>query len=72
MSLVLRNDLLTVVAETAGEKYTGSRFDWNGTVVGVEYKGIPFLSAEKTAGQEDVSVHGRGLHNEFGIKMCIG
>lgn len=72
MPLVLGNDLLTVVAETAGEKYTGSRFDWNGTVVSVEYKGIPLLSAEKPAGQEDASVHGRGLHNEFGIRACVG
>lgn len=72
MSFVLGNDLLSVTVETAGEKYCGSRFDWNGTVVGISYKGIPLLSAEKLCEQEDVRIHGRGLHNEFGIRNCIG
>ncbi|MBR5867353.1 MAG: hypothetical protein IKZ04_05525 [Spirochaetaceae bacterium] len=72
MSLTLTNDLLIVTVETAGEKYCGSRFDWNGTVTGINYKNISILSAEKLPALEDIKFHGRGLHNEFGIKNCIG
>ncbi len=72
MSFVLKNDFLTVLIEAPCEKYQGSRFDWNGTVVELDYKRVPLLSAEKFTHDEDVRIHGRGLHNEFGIRDCIG
>ena len=72
MSITLKNELLAVTVETAGEKYCGSRFDWNGTVTGINYKNISILSAEKLPALEDIKFHGSGLHNEFGIKNCIG
>ena len=72
MAYTLKNDLLRVEIELPGEKYTGSRFDWNGTVIQIYYKGIPVLSEEKLPEFRNPAVFGRGLHNEFGIKDCIG
>ena len=72
MSIILTNQSLKLTIETAGEKYTGSRFDWNGTVVRILYGGIPVLSQEKLPFHRNPRIYGRGLHNEFGIKNCIG
>ena len=72
MALQLHNKNLQLKIETAGEKYTGSRFDWNGTVVQIHYKSLPILSEEKLPFHRNPRIYGRGLHNEFGIKNCIG
>lgn len=72
MSIKLKNENLELTIETAGEKYTGSRFDWNGTVTQIKYKGISVLSQEKKIFHRNPRIFGRGLHNEFGIKNVIG
>lgn len=72
MAIKLKNEHLSVKIETAGEKYSGSRFDWNGTVTSIKFDGIQLLGEEKPFGQRDDSIYGRGLHNEFGIRQCIG
>lgn len=72
MSIQLHNKNIRLVIETAGEKYTGSRFDWNGTVMQIYYQSLPILSQEKLPFHRNPRIYGRGLHNEFGIKNCIG
>lgn len=72
MSFILKNTDLTLKLEKAGEKYRGSRFDWNGLVSAAEFRGISLLGEEKPFLQRKASSFGRGLHNEFGIKKCIG
>lgn len=72
MSIILKNALIKLKVETPGEKYRGSRFDWNGTVTQIWYKGKKMLSGEKMIFHRDNKIYGRGLHNEFGIKNCIG
>lgn len=72
MSIILQNKTIQLVIETAGEKYRGSRFDWNGTVVQIKYNGKTLLSQEKKIFHRNDRIYGRGLHNEFGIKNCIG
>ena len=72
MAIILRNSNLKLKIETPGEKYRGSRFDWNGTVTQIWYKGKKMLSEEKLPFHRDAKIYGRGLHNEFGIKNCIG
>lgn len=72
MSIKLKNERLSVKIETAGEKYNGSRFDWNGTVTSLKFDGIQLLGEEKPRGKRDDHIYGRGLHNEFGIRSCIG
>lgn len=72
MAIILRNSNLKLKIETPGEKYRGSRFDWNGTITQVWYKGKKMLSGEKMIFHRNDKIFGRGLHNEFGIKNCVG
>jgi hypothetical protein len=72
MSIILKNAEIVLKLEKAGEKYRGSRFDWNGLVSSAVYKGVSFLGEEKPMFQRNPRLFGRGLHNEFGIKRCIG
>ncbi|HOE08687.1 MAG TPA: hypothetical protein PLV89_07390 [Treponemataceae bacterium] len=72
MSLHLKSDAVKVTIEKPGEHYTGSRFDWNGTVTQLSYKNIQLLGEEKPLFKRNKKIYGRGLHNEFGIKDCIG
>lgn len=72
MALSLSNNNLKLKIESAGEAYKGSRFDWNGTVTQIIWKGIPLLGQEKKLFQRNKRIYGRGLHNEFGIHDCIG
>lgn len=72
MSITLHNDKVSIIIETAGENYVGSRFDWNGTIVSAKFKGIETLGEEKKLFHRNKKIYGRGLHNEFGIKRCIG
>lgn len=72
MAITLSNDTTKLKIESAGERYIGSRFDWNGTVTDITYKGIPLLGQEKRLFHRNAKIYGRGLHNEFGIKDCIG
>lgn len=72
MAIILFNSNLKLKIETPGEKYRGSRFDWNGTVTQVWYKGKKMLASEKMIFHRNDKIYGRGLHNEFGIKNCIG
>ncbi|HPX27132.1 MAG TPA: hypothetical protein PLG87_10030, partial [Treponemataceae bacterium] len=70
MPLYLKSDLITAAVEKPGEHYTGSRFDWNGTVTRLSYKKIQLLGEEKPLFKRNKKIYGRGLHNEFGIKDC--
>jgi len=72
MAIILKNDDITLRIEKAGECYRGSRFDWNGTVTSFAFRGIELLGEEKPRFQRNPALFGRGLHNEFGIKRCIG
>lgn len=72
MAIILKNKNLKLKIETPGEKYRGSRFDWNGTVTKIWYKGKQLLSEEKKLFNRNARIYGRGLHNEFGIKNVIG
>ncbi|MFW5781011.1 MAG: hypothetical protein ACOCXD_00415 [Bacteroidota bacterium] len=66
----LLNDKLKVFLAEPGVEYKGSRFDWCGYIMQVEYEGNTFCtknSLTKQPGRE-----GEGLCNEFGIDMPIG
>ena len=72
MAITLNNSQIKLRIETPGEKYRGSRFDWNGTITQIWYKGKKMLAGEKMLFHRNDRIYGRGLHNEFGIKNCIG
>lgn len=72
MSVILHNSILKLKIETPAQKYRGSRFDWNGTVTQIWFNGKKMLSGEKMSFHRNDRIYGRGLHNEFGIKNCIG
>jgi len=72
MAIILKNSDIELRIEKAGECYRGSRFDWNGTVVSFSFRGIELLGEERPRFQRNPVIFGRGLHNEFGIKTCIG
>jgi len=72
MSFSLKNKQISLRLEKAGERYRGSRFDWNGLVTQVRFRGTTVLGEEKTFLKRNAARFGRGLHNEFGIKTCIG
>ena len=72
MAIKIKNKDFVLVIESAGERYKGSRFDWNGTVTQVYFRGIPLLGQEKKLFHRNARIYGRGLHNEFGINDCIG
>jgi hypothetical protein len=70
MAMILENNDISVTVEKAGDKYCGSRFDWNGLVSQIRFRGVTLLGQENP--QRDSAIRGRGLHNEFGITKCIG
>ena len=72
MSLLLKNKDFELTLNTAGEQYQGCRFDWNGAVVQVSYKGLNLLSKETDEKKFNPALNGQGLYGEFGIKNCIG
>lgn len=72
MAILLKNDVVVVRLERAGELYTASRFDWNGFVSSARYRGTEMLGQEKPLFHRKPSQFGRGLQNEFGIKACVG
>lgn len=72
MSIILENNILKLKIETPGEKYRGSRFDWNGTITQIWFNGKKMLAGEKMIFHRNNRIFGRGLHNEFGIKNCVG
>ena len=72
MAIILENNNVSLIIESAGENYKGSRFDWNGTIVSATYKGIETLGEEKRLFHRNKKIFGRGMHNEFGIKRPIG
>lgn len=72
MSDTLQNNQIVLTIESAGETYRGSRFDWNGTVVGASFRGYEMLGSEMTPLHRNNAIYGRGMHNEFGIRSCIG
>jgi hypothetical protein len=72
MSIQLKSGELTLKLESAGEKYRGSRFDWNGFAVSAKFRGVELLGEEKPRFQRNPAIFGRGLNNEFGIKKCVG
>jgi len=72
MSFGLKNKQIELRLEKAGERYRGSRFDWNGLVTQVRFRGTTVLGEEKPLFKRNAARFGRGLHNEFGIKTCVG
>lgn len=72
MAIKLKKGNLVLKIEKAGEKYRGSRFDWNGLVSSVKFQGIQVLGQEKPLFQRNARIFGRGLHNEFGIIRPLG
>jgi hypothetical protein len=72
MPIILKNKEIQLTLEIAGELYKHCRFDWNGLVAQVHYRGVPLLSEEKPQGERNPARFGRGLHNEFGIQKVIG
>lgn len=72
MPLALKKGELRLSVEKAGEKYRGTRFDRNGTVVSARFRGKELLSDEKPRFRRDRRRFGRGLHNEFGILRAVG
>ncbi len=72
MAILIKNDDFLLKLERPGERYTGSRFDWNGLVSSVRFRDIELLGQEKPWFQRNPSRFGRGLHNEFGIKQAVG
>lgn len=72
MSDTLQNGQVALTIESAGETYRGSRFDWNGTVVKASFRGCEMLGYEKAPLHRKDAIFGRGMHNEFGIRSCIG
>ena len=72
MAIKIKNKNIVLVIETADERYKGSRFDWNGTITQVYFRGVPLLGQEKKLFYRNAKIYGRGLHNEFGINDCIG
>ena len=71
-SILLENRECSLTVEKPGQRYRGSRFDWNGLVSQVRFRGVTLLGQEDLRRQSDMAILGRGLHNEFGIKKCIG
>ena len=71
-SIVLRNKDISLTTEKAGERYRGSRFDWNGFVSQIRFRGVTLLGQENLICQRNPMILGRGLHNEFGLNKCIG
>ena len=69
-SILLENKDISLTIESAGEKYRGSRFDWNGLVSQIRFRGVSLLGQEDSL--RDPAIGGRGLHNEFGITKCVG
>lgn len=72
MADILQNGQVKLTIESAGETYRGSRFDWNGTVVKASFRGVEMLGYEKSPLHRNNTIYGRGMHNEFGIRSCIG
>lgn len=72
MSIKLKKGDVRLKIERAGEKYRACRFDRNGTVVSARFRGTEFLGDERPMLLRNRAKFGRGLHNEFGIKTCIG
>ncbi len=72
MAILLKRDDLELRLERAGERYVSSRFDWNGLVASIRFRGMELLGQEKPPFQRNPARFGRGLHNEFGINACIG
>jgi hypothetical protein len=72
MAYHLRAGDTRLTVETPGERYRFCRFDWNGLVSSVRYRGVELAGQEKPLFSRDARVFGRGFHNEFGIKKCVG
>lgn len=72
MGITLKKGDVRLRIERAGEKYRACRFDRNGTVVSAKFRGVEFLSDERPFLMRNRARFGRGLHNEFGIKTCVG
>jgi len=72
MPIILSKGDLRLAVERPGERYKGTRFDRNGTVVSARFRGVEFLADERPAFLRNRARYGHGLHNEFGIKTCVG
>ena len=68
--ILLENKDISLTIEKAGERYRGSRFDWNGLVSQIRFRGVALLGQESSL--RGPAIVGRGLHNEFGITKCVG
>ena len=73
MSYLLTNKKINLTLEEPGENYSGSRFDWTGKIISLDYCGTEILSSELPM-QSDAQhkKFGRGLYNEFGTNNPLG
>ena len=71
MAHTLKNKNIAIVIDTPSENYNGSRFDWTGKIVTVEFQNIPLTTVEDKT-EEDNYLLGKGLYNEFGIDSPVG
>ncbi len=72
MAYDLSSGDIALTVERAGERYRWCRFDWNGLVSSLKFRGIELLGQERPLLSRNDRKFGRGLHNEFGIKNCVG
>ncbi len=72
MAFVLSSGDVELRVERAGERYRWCRFDWNGLVSSLRYRGVELLGQERPLFSRNDRKFGRGLHNEFGISACVG
>lgn len=67
--MILRDQHLLVEVDLPQEGYQGTRFDWTGKIVRLEWKGIPLTTTESEAGESE---KGKGLYNEFCMDSLLG
>ena len=72
MPITLKNSNFELTLVKAGEQYTGCRFDYNGSIIQIAYKGLNLCGKEVLDCDFDQSKNGQGLYGEFGIKNVVG
>ena len=71
MTHILKNKNLEIHIDFPLEKYKGSRFDWTGKIVKVQFQNTE-LSGVESPDCENEHYLGKGFYNEFGIDYALG
>ncbi len=71
MPHTLQNDTISLKLMLAGEHYRGTRFDWSGGIVSLQFEGIELAGIEDPDRKNEAGI-GRGFYNEFGIESPVG